>query len=228
MSASCRLADRQPAAGPGQSCTWRSARYRRSAARLENEHRHAQQMAELHLATIEALALAIDAKDQTAHNHIGRVQIYATGAGARARHVRRRGAGGQDRGAAARHRQAGRARAHPRQARPADARGVPEGPHPPAGRRRHHRAGAVPVSGGAAHPQPPRAVGRPRLSVRAEGREHPARRAHPLPGRLLRRAHLGPAVSQADDRRSGAAQIEQEAGKALDPDGRGGVPADPA
>ena len=35
-------------------------------------------MAELHLATIEALALAIDAKDQTAHNHIRRVQIYAT------------------------------------------------------------------------------------------------------------------------------------------------------
>src|SRR5687768_9657535 len=35
-------------------------------------------MSELHLATIEALALAIDAKDQTAHNHIGRVQIYAT------------------------------------------------------------------------------------------------------------------------------------------------------
>src|SRR5688572_28721196 len=35
-------------------------------------------MSELHLATIEALALAIDAKDQTAHNHIGRIQIYAT------------------------------------------------------------------------------------------------------------------------------------------------------
>ena len=48
------------------------------AARLAKERRHAQQMSELHLATIEALALAIDAKDQTAHNHIGRVQIYAT------------------------------------------------------------------------------------------------------------------------------------------------------
>src|SRR5215212_2521174 len=48
------------------------------AARLETDRRHAQQMSELHLATIEALALAIDAKDQTAHNHIGRVQIYAT------------------------------------------------------------------------------------------------------------------------------------------------------
>ena len=47
-------------------------------ARLAAERRHAQQMSELHLATIEALALAIDAKGQTAHNHTGRVQIYAT------------------------------------------------------------------------------------------------------------------------------------------------------
>src|ERR1051326_6296709 len=36
-------------------------------------------MADLHLATIEALALAIDAKDQTAQSHIRRVQVYAAG-----------------------------------------------------------------------------------------------------------------------------------------------------
>src|SRR5687768_5186681 len=35
-------------------------------------------MGELHLATIEALALAIDAKDQTTHNHVARVEVYAT------------------------------------------------------------------------------------------------------------------------------------------------------
>ncbi len=35
----------------------------------------------LHLATIEALATAIDAKDQTTHCHVRRVQIYATGLG---------------------------------------------------------------------------------------------------------------------------------------------------
>src|SRR5687768_3183486 len=52
--------------------------YRSFLERLETERHHAQQMSELHLATIEALALAIDAKDQTAHNHIGRVQIYAS------------------------------------------------------------------------------------------------------------------------------------------------------
>jgi putative nucleotidyltransferase with HDIG domain len=36
-------------------------------------------MWELYLATIEALASAIDAKDQTTPNHIRRVQAYATG-----------------------------------------------------------------------------------------------------------------------------------------------------
>ncbi len=46
---------------------------------LHEERRHARQMSDLHLATIEALALAIDAKDQTTPNHIGRVQAYATG-----------------------------------------------------------------------------------------------------------------------------------------------------
>ena len=36
-------------------------------------------MSDLHLATVEALALAIDAKDQTATSHIRRVQVYAAG-----------------------------------------------------------------------------------------------------------------------------------------------------
>jgi diguanylate cyclase (GGDEF)-like protein/putative nucleotidyltransferase with HDIG domain len=53
--------------------------YRALLAKLDHERRQAQRLAELHLATIEALALAIDAKDQTAQNHVGRVQIYATG-----------------------------------------------------------------------------------------------------------------------------------------------------
>ena len=46
---------------------------------IDEERRTARRMSELHLATIEALALAIDAKDQTTPNHIGRVQAYATG-----------------------------------------------------------------------------------------------------------------------------------------------------
>ena len=48
------------------------------AVRLEEERRRALQMGELHLATIEALALAIDAKDQTTYNHVRRVELYAT------------------------------------------------------------------------------------------------------------------------------------------------------
>src|SRR5438128_5547191 len=47
--------------------------------RIEDEQRHVQQTSDLHLATIEALARAIDAKDQTAQMHIRRVQVYAAG-----------------------------------------------------------------------------------------------------------------------------------------------------
>jgi diguanylate cyclase (GGDEF)-like protein/putative nucleotidyltransferase with HDIG domain len=51
---------------------------RARAERAAAERRQAQRMSDLYMATIEALALAIDAKEQSAHNHIGRVQIYAT------------------------------------------------------------------------------------------------------------------------------------------------------
>jgi diguanylate cyclase (GGDEF)-like protein/putative nucleotidyltransferase with HDIG domain len=51
--------------------------YRLYFGRLESEKKHAEQMAALHLRTIEALALAIDAKDHTTHDHLQRVQIYA-------------------------------------------------------------------------------------------------------------------------------------------------------
>jgi diguanylate cyclase (GGDEF)-like protein/putative nucleotidyltransferase with HDIG domain len=52
--------------------------YRLVRARLEAAQRRAQQMSDLHLATIEALARAIDAKDGTPENAIRRVQTYAT------------------------------------------------------------------------------------------------------------------------------------------------------
>ncbi|MBV9572942.1 MAG: diguanylate cyclase [Acidobacteriales bacterium] len=45
--------------------------------RLEVEESHAEQMANLHLRTIEVLALAIEAKDQNTHAHLQRVGIYA-------------------------------------------------------------------------------------------------------------------------------------------------------
>jgi diguanylate cyclase (GGDEF)-like protein/putative nucleotidyltransferase with HDIG domain len=40
--------------------------------------RHLREMADLHMNTIESLAIAIDAKDQTTHGHVRRTQLYAT------------------------------------------------------------------------------------------------------------------------------------------------------
>ena len=51
--------------------------YRVYLGHLEDEKKHVEQMAALHLRTIEALALAIDAKDHTTHEHLSRVRTYA-------------------------------------------------------------------------------------------------------------------------------------------------------
>jgi diguanylate cyclase (GGDEF)-like protein/putative nucleotidyltransferase with HDIG domain len=51
--------------------------YRLYVGKLQNEKRHVEEMASLHLRTIEALALAIEAKDQTTHDHLRRVRVYA-------------------------------------------------------------------------------------------------------------------------------------------------------
>src|SRR5712671_401115 len=53
--------------------------YKVYMGRIQDQQRHVAQVSDLHLATIEALALAIDAKDQTAQSHIRRVQVYAAG-----------------------------------------------------------------------------------------------------------------------------------------------------
>ena len=47
------------------------------SAEAERRH-HAEEMANIHMNTIESLAIAIDAKDQTTHGHVRRTQIYAT------------------------------------------------------------------------------------------------------------------------------------------------------
>ncbi len=47
-------------------------------SKLEDEKRQVEEMAHLHLRTIEALALAIEAKDHTTHEHLHRVRVYAT------------------------------------------------------------------------------------------------------------------------------------------------------
>jgi diguanylate cyclase (GGDEF)-like protein/putative nucleotidyltransferase with HDIG domain len=51
--------------------------YRLYLSKLETEKRHVEAMAGLHLRTIEALALAIEAKDHTTHDHLQRVRVYA-------------------------------------------------------------------------------------------------------------------------------------------------------
>ncbi len=61
--------------GPVVYLIYRS--YRLYLNRLEAETKHAEEVASLHLRTIEALALAIEAKDHTTHDHLQRVQVYA-------------------------------------------------------------------------------------------------------------------------------------------------------
>jgi putative nucleotidyltransferase with HDIG domain len=51
--------------------------YRLYLGKLEDEKRHAEKVSSLHLKTIEALALAIEAKDHTTHDHLQRVRVYA-------------------------------------------------------------------------------------------------------------------------------------------------------
>jgi putative nucleotidyltransferase with HDIG domain len=51
--------------------------YRLYLGKLEAEKVHAEKVSSLHLRTIEALALAIEAKDQTTGDHLQRVRIYA-------------------------------------------------------------------------------------------------------------------------------------------------------
>jgi diguanylate cyclase (GGDEF)-like protein/putative nucleotidyltransferase with HDIG domain len=53
--------------------------YRSYLDRIKVSMNHVDEMGDLHLRTIEALAIAIDAKDEVTHDHVHRVRIYATG-----------------------------------------------------------------------------------------------------------------------------------------------------
>jgi hypothetical protein len=53
--------------------------YRTAMARVADANEHLTQMNTMYLSTIEALAMAVDAKDQVTHGHIRRVQQYTTG-----------------------------------------------------------------------------------------------------------------------------------------------------
>jgi diguanylate cyclase (GGDEF)-like protein/putative nucleotidyltransferase with HDIG domain len=56
---------------------WIYRSYRIYLDRLEGEKKHSEAIADLHLRTIEALSLAIEAKDHSTHDHLKRVQTYA-------------------------------------------------------------------------------------------------------------------------------------------------------
>ncbi len=49
--------------------------------RADQQRAHAEEVAALHRRTIEVLALAIEAKDQTTHDHLERVEVYAIAVG---------------------------------------------------------------------------------------------------------------------------------------------------
>ena len=51
--------------------------YRSTVSRLNEKTKEVESLSKLHFATAEALATAIDAKDQITHCHVRRVQIYA-------------------------------------------------------------------------------------------------------------------------------------------------------
>src|SRR4030095_10080701 len=55
--------------------------YRSTVSRLKIKTDEVVALSKLHLATAEALATAIDAKDQVTHCHVRRVQVYAAGMG---------------------------------------------------------------------------------------------------------------------------------------------------
>lgn len=57
------------------------ATYRIYFERIDAKTREAVEMSRVHLATVEALATAIDAKDQTTHCHVRRVRVYTDGLG---------------------------------------------------------------------------------------------------------------------------------------------------
>jgi len=53
--------------------------YKTSLGRIEDAHRHVEEVNQLYLSTIETLATAIDAKDQVTSGHIRRVQKFTLG-----------------------------------------------------------------------------------------------------------------------------------------------------
>ena len=139
-----------------------------------------QRSAALQFATIEALALAIDARDRASQSQVRREQRHAAALA--------RAFGMPDdeiegvRIAALLHDIGKLAVPDHILSKPGaltdDER--TQDAHARRSRRRDHRERALPLPGGLAHRKPPRALGRQRLPCRPARRRHPAGRAHPL------------------------------------------------
>ena len=174
--------------------------YHTVVARLREEQNETRRAMDVQLATIEALALAIEARAGLYPDHIRSIQQYAAHARGSRRAVRRGRAGGAYGRAAARHRQHGGPRAHPVEARGADARGIRSREDPPARRRRDSEERAVRRAGQRSGVEPSRAVGWPRLSRWPARQRHPARRARARHRRLLQHAAGGSPLSARPQR----------------------------
>ena len=112
--------------------------YTARATQARDDQRRAQQISQLHLATIEALARAINATDQTSPEHLTRMHAYAIGV-ARAVGMSEHDIQGL-RIAALLH-DIGKV-------------ATPQGPRSSPGRSGDHRPGAIPVPRRAADPEP--------------------------------------------------------------------------
>jgi two-component system, sensor histidine kinase and response regulator len=134
--------------------------------------------------------------------------------------------GAVPRRADARHRQDRHSRPDPAEAGPADAGGV--GRHAPASgdRRRHHRQAPQRAAGDRARrgARPSRALGRQRLSARAQGHRHPDRGAHHRGGRRVRRAVQRAAVQAGLAGRARDVLHEGQQRRAVRPGPRGPLP----
>jgi putative nucleotidyltransferase with HDIG domain len=53
--------------------------FKSSMGRIDDANKHVAQLNQMYMSTIETLAMAVDAKDQTTHGHIRRVQTHAVG-----------------------------------------------------------------------------------------------------------------------------------------------------
>ena len=182
--------------------------FRHALGRATDQIDHLAKVNRVYVGAIEALAHAVDAKDEVTHDHTRRVQDRAVQL-ARALDVERRGRNPGDQGglAPARRREAGDSRTHSEQARPAHSRRVRHHEAPCADRRRHPVGDRFPLRGRADRAPSPRELGRIRVSGWTGRRRHPDRLAHSRRGRLLRRADVRPAVSPQDGGSRGAARF---------------------